>query len=73
MYINGAPLEEDTYGSGKRPRDMAAVTIPEDCVFVMGDNRANSADSCVYGPIEKSRIRGIVVLRFWPLNAITTF
>ena len=53
------------------PRDDRAVvhyTVPEDCVFVMGDNRNHSADSRSdkYGMIDKSKIVGRVVLPVLP-------
>lgn len=35
--------------------------VGEDCVFVMGDNRAESVDSRVYGDVPVSRIIGTVV------------
>ena len=49
------------------PRDDRSVvsdTVPEGCVFVMGDNRNHSADSRSekYGMIDKSRIVGCVAL-----------
>ena len=53
------------------PRDDRAVvryTVPEGCVFVMGDNRNHSADSRSdkYGMIDKSRIVGRVILPVLP-------
>lgn len=69
-YINGEPLTDDQYGSGLKPRDMAPVTIPEDCVFVMGDNRANSMDSASIGPIPKKYIVGHAVFIVWPFSQI---
>ena len=46
----------------------AGYTVPEGCVFVMGDNRNHSADSrsTKYGMIEESRIVGRVVLPVLP-------
>lgn len=53
------------------PRDERAVvsyTVPEGCVFVMGDNRNHSADSrsSKYGMIDMTRVIGKVVLPVLP-------
>ena len=69
-YINGEPLQDDVYGSGLKPHDMDPVTIPEDCVFVMGDNRANSMDSVSIGPIQKKYIVGHALFIVWPFSQI---
>ena len=58
-------------GDPMLPRDERSVvsdTVPEGCVFVMGDNRNHSADSRSekYGMIDKSRIVGRVVLPVLP-------
>lgn len=58
-------------GDPMLPRDDRAVvsyTVPEGCVFVMGDNRNHSADSRSdkYGMIDKNRIVGRVVLPVLP-------
>lgn len=40
--------------------------VPNDMVFVMGDNRSNSEDSRVLGPIGENKIVGQAFLIIWP-------
>ena len=65
---------ERTFGAGncvQSPSGHLAVKIPKGRFFVMGDNRGNSKDSRVFGPIAKSLIVGRAFIRVWPLSKIT--
>ncbi len=67
VYINGTPLSEP-YVIYNDSRNMPPKKIPENHVFVMGDNRPASNDSRSFGPIPASNIVGVAILRYWPIN-----
>ena len=48
------------------------LIVPEGQVYVLGDNRGNSSDSRVFGPVDIDRIIGGVMVSIWPPDDIKT-
>lgn len=68
LFVNGErrrePYVNDEYRNLQGP--YGPQTVPEDHVFVMGDNRANSQDSRFFGPVPEESLIGEALFRFWP-------
>ncbi|MBI4497209.1 MAG: signal peptidase I [Chloroflexi bacterium] len=67
VLVNGAHLEEpyiiENTGYSKEP-----TVVPPDHYYVLGDNRNNSSDSHVWGPVPRENIIGKAWLSYWPLS-----
>ncbi len=73
VYINGEELDEPYLQEGvvttvDSNQPYYDLVVPENCVFVMGDNRTASTDSRAFGCIPLEKLEGTVWIRFWPLN-----
>jgi signal peptidase I len=71
VTIDGRRLEEPYLDPtivtpGNCGGDYGPAVVPEDSVFVMGDNRAGSSDSRALGPIHESDLVGRAFVVFWP-------
>jgi signal peptidase I len=74
LFINDT-LYNDPYGAYKdnaiipghiQPRDnFGPVVVPQDSLFVMGDNRDRSADSRFWGFVHLSKVKGKAFLIYW--------
>ena len=66
VIVNGMRLKEHYLRPGTRTfsyhvYDHEKIPCGRELFFVMGDNRGNSADSRVYGPVPRQNILGVVV------------
>ncbi len=68
------PDQTQSYGSVIKTTDgNVDLVIPKDKVFVCGDNRQNSLDSRVFGPVDANSIVGKLELRIFPFNKLQVF
>lgn len=72
VYINGELYKESYLQSGvitnNGKGNCIDITVPDNSVFVMGDNRSQSTDSRCFGCIPLEKIESKVWIRIWPLN-----
>lgn len=71
VYIDNTEYKEAylTNSDTKIPgniTDVGEIVIPDNYYFVLGDNRGNSLDSRVWGPISKDLILGEAWTKIWP-------
>jgi signal peptidase I len=70
VYVNGGRIDEDYLEPGTPTDNLPLKTIPDGHVFVMGDNRTNSEDSRIFGPIDEDAIVGRAFIRVLPVTDI---
>ncbi len=73
VYINGKLLKEPFLPKSALTYNLPSQVVPKGDVFVMGDNRTNSKDSRIFGPISEKLIVGKVVLIFWPISQFKVY
>lgn len=66
VLVDGLELVEPYLPGDTATADFSAVVVPPGTVWVMGDNRANSADSRIFGPVPRSTVVGRAFARVWP-------
>ncbi|WP_071393855.1 signal peptidase I [Bacillus tuaregi] len=83
LFINGKKYEEpylekyrqQTFG-GRLTGNFTLYeltgqqSVPEDMIFVLGDNRLGSRDSREFGFVSVEQVVGKVNLRYWPMDEV---
>ncbi|RBP99230.1 signal peptidase I [Bifidobacterium xylocopae] len=78
ITVNGSPIDESSYlKPGAEPSAFAFdVAVPAGHLFVLGDNRANSADSRYHrgdgadGMVPVANVTGVAVFTCWPVGHV---
>ena len=72
VFVDGRRLEEPYIEAGRRDRDSSPVRpVTKDAYYVLGDNRAQSCDSRVWGLVARDRLIGPRIATYWPWDRIS--
>lgn len=78
-YINEVELRSHDFerqpyieysGNGFTPDRILEVRVPENGLYVLGDNTDSSLDSRYWGAVPLENVKGKAFLRYWPVNKI---
>lgn len=72
LYRNGEAVNEN-YINEEMLYPFETTVVPEDHVFVMGDNRNHSTDSRTIGPVPNKNIVGKVIVRYYPFSKVKVY
>ncbi|OAT79512.1 signal peptidase I [Desulfotomaculum copahuensis] len=70
LYINGREMPENYLPPGMTFANFGPKKVPKGSYFMLGDNRNNSDDSRVWGPLPRQDIIGKAIMIYWPLDRI---
>ncbi|GLY16177.1 hypothetical protein Kisp01_31920 [Kineosporia sp. NBRC 101677] len=77
LTVNGEPVDEPYVAEGNKPSEVAFdIEVPEGRLWVMGDHRADSADSRAHlgspggGTVPVGNVVGKVVGIYWPMSRV---
>jgi signal peptidase I len=76
VYLNGEVLTENYLPKGVVTESNSAAVeyvVPQNYIFVLGDNRENSTDSRIIGPVNLKDVKGHVILRVYPFKNINYY
>ena len=66
VYVNDEPVEEPYLAGGTEIAPFGPTVVPDDQIFVMGDNRNNSDDSRSFGTVNVDKVVGRAFVLIWP-------
>jgi signal peptidase I len=69
LLVDGRPVEEP-YLAEPPAYDLPPLRVPQDHLFVLGDNRNRSVDSHVWGFVPVSNVIGRALFRYWPVERL---
>ncbi len=72
-FPDGFALSEPYVSTSHISSDTQDIKLKSDEYVVMGDNRAQSSDSRVWGPLQDKFIVGRPIIRLFPVNTLSVF
>jgi signal peptidase I len=72
VFVDGRPLAEPYVARSQRDTQTHTwPRVPPSRYFMVGDNRAHSCDSRLWGSVPRSNLIGTVAMRYWPPGRIS--